>query len=205
MSGKQLYEGANLLQDLAAGDEKAYKELYRQYWAEIYLLILKYVKSPQLSQDFTQDVFLKIWDKRARFADVDAVRPYLRNFARNYSLNALKSISRSQAAMGEIMRQQQLRGSFLQDETLEREYVAFLQKTLDKLSPRSREIFRMCRENNQSYEEVAAALGISRSAVRKHMVNSLQKIREAAEDELGFPMSLCVFSPLLTVLYHNLG
>ena len=204
MTEKKIYDEKRLLRDVSSGDEDAYQKLYLQYKDDIYKLVLRYVKSPQLSQDLTQDIFLKVWEKREKLSQVEFSRSYLRSFARNYTVSALEGASKSRAVLGEIMRQKHSGTTLHDDVVLEREYRDFVHRTLNNLSPRSREIFVRCRENGQTYEEVAEALGISRSAVRKHMVQSLQKFRDAAEGELGLSVSLGIVSPLVAILYQAL-
>jgi RNA polymerase sigma-70 factor (family 1) len=200
----QLYDEKKLLQQVSSGDAGAYKKLYLQYEDDIYKLVLRYVKSPQLSQDLTQDIFLKVWEKREKLSHVEFCTSYLRSFARNYTINALEGASKSRAALGEIMRQKHTETTLNDDVVLDREYRDFVFRTLNNLSNRDREIFIRCRENGQTYEEVAKALGISRSAVRKHMVHSLQKFRDAAEGELGLSVSLSMLPPLVEILYQAL-
>ena len=186
--------------DLASGDEQAYRRFYLLYKNDIYRLMLRYVKSHELAQDTSQDIFIKIWEKREKFSDVDQLKPYLWSFARNYAVDILRAAGRSRAAMGEILRHFDDNPGYCEDAALDVDYRDFIQRTLEALSPRSREIFTLCREHGNTYEEVSAALGISRSAVRKHMVHALQKFRDAAENELGF--SLGVVLPLLPFLLH---
>lgn len=200
MTELQPYEERKLLLDLASGDENAYRRFYLLYRDDVYKLVLKYLKSHELSQDVSQDVFLKIWEKREKLSSVERLRPYLWNFARNHAVDILRIAGRSRIAMGEILRHFDDTPGYSEDETLERDYRDFIKRTLDALSPRSREIFVLCREQGRTYEEVSAALGISRSAVRKHMVQSLQKFKDAAENELG--LSLRVVLPFLPLLYQ---
>lgn len=198
MTGQQTYDEKRLLLELAAGDENAYKELYLHFGETVYRLAIKYVKSPELAKDVTQDIFVKIWERRDRLSEIQYLQAYILQSARNESINVLRAAGRSDIAKGEIARHFADNPGFFADETLQRDYRSFIQRTLDSLPPRSREVFRLCREQGMTYDEVAAALGISRNSVRKHMVLSLQKFRDAAEDELG--TSLVFILPLLTFL-----
>jgi RNA polymerase sigma-70 factor (ECF subfamily) len=197
---KQIYDEKRLLLDLASGDENAYRKIYVLYKDDIYKVVIRYIKSHELAEDISQDIFIKIWEKRGKLLSVGHLRPYLWNFARNHAIDMLRAAGKSEIAMGEILSHFQDNPGFYEDETLERDYKDFIKRTLDSLSPRSREIFVLCREHGKTYEEVAAALGISRSAVRKHMVQSLQKFRDAADNELG--ISLGVILPFLSLLHH---
>jgi RNA polymerase sigma-70 factor (ECF subfamily) len=49
---------------------------------------------------------------------------------------------------------------------------------LAQLSPQTQRVFRMHKLEGLSHSEVAAALGISRSAVEKHMIAALRRLAE---------------------------
>lgn len=200
MTEQKIYDERRLVLELAAGDEQAYKEIYLHYENAILNLVVKYVKSVELAKDVSQDVFIKIWEKREVLPDVQYFQAYLFQVARHESINMLRAAGRSDVAKGEIARHFQDNPGFFDDETLQRDYRSFIQRTLDSLSPRSREIFLLCREQGKTYEEVAAALGISRNNVRNHMVAALRKFRDAAENELGSSLGLIL--PILTLLRH---
>ena len=52
-----------------------------------------------------------------------------------------------------------------------------INKALEKLTPRQREIFEMSREAQMSHKEIADALGISVNTVQEHISISLRTIR----------------------------
>lgn len=198
MTEQKIYDEKKVLLELAAGDEQAYKELYLHYESAVFNLVVKYVKSVELAKDVSQDVFIKIWEKRDGLTDIQYFQAYLFQVARHESINLLRAAGRSDIAKGEIARHFQDNPGFFDDETLQKDYRSFIRRTLDALPPRSREIFLLCREQGKTYEEVAAALGISRNNVRNHMVASLRKFRDAAENELGASLGLIL--PILTLL-----
>lgn len=196
MSEHDTYHEKKLLQELAAGDENAYNSIYEQYGDPVYRVALRYLKSEELAKDVSQDIFILIWEKRSDLLEVQYFKAWLLRIARNECINVLRAAGRSDIAKGEIARRFQHNPGIFEDETLDRDYRLFIQRTLDSLSPRAREIFLLCKEQGKTYDEVAAALGISRNVVRNHMVSSLKKFRDAAEDELG--TSLCLAIPILT-------
>jgi len=203
LTSQQQYEEKKLLQELAAGDMNAYKSIYLQYDEVVYRLVLKYLRSADLAKDVSQDIFIKLWEKREQLTRVKHFKAYLLQIARNHAYDVLRAAGRSDIVKGEIARHALDHPGFFDDELLEKDYRAFIQRTIDSLPPRSREVFLLCREQAKSYEEVAAALGISRNVVRKHMVLSMQRFKDAAEDELGLSMSLIM--PLLPFLLHASG
>ena len=54
---------------------------------------------------------------------------------------------------------------------------------LDKFTPKTRSILEMCYFQKKTYSETADELGISVSAVRKHIVNALKAFRTAIAKE----------------------
>lgn len=185
-----LHNEQELLTQLAAGDEQAFGTIYRHYIFSVSQFLVKYLKSPQIAEDISQEVFVKIWENRIRMSQVDSFKAYLFVTARNHSLNVLKSASRAAPVMGEIVRHYQLQRSDTEDELLNKEYLQFLQRTIADLPPRSREVFRLCREQGKSYDEVAALLGISRNSVKNHMVHSMKQLKIAVEKELGISFAI---------------
>ena len=168
---------------VASGDNEAFDAIYRHYHSPIYHYILNVIKSPQLSEDLTQEVFLKVWEGRDRLHEIRNMGAFLFTIARNHTLNILKSATRSQALLAEIVRHSPEPG--IDDEILNRDYERFIQGVLLTLPPRTREIYRRCKEQGRTYEEVARELGISGNAVKRHMINSIQALRKAATRDLG--------------------
>jgi RNA polymerase sigma-70 factor (family 1) len=179
-----------LSQQLVAGNEDAFATLYVLHQSAVYHFILKFVNSASMAEDLQQEVFLKVWEQRRHFAEVHNFRAYLFIIARNHTLNMLKKALRSDTAASEVINGFYHLRNPVEDQLQDKEYQAFLQKILATLPPRTREIFRRCREQGQSYEEVAHALGISRNAVKNHMVLSMKILSTAVKRDLGISLAL---------------
>lgn len=188
MPVKPIYDEKILLRQLAGSDEHAFYALYEHYYAGVLQFVLKFVKSRLLAEDLTQEVFLKIWEHREKLSDIAAFKGYLFIVARNHTLSSLKKAFRFQEALGVILDDYTRLRSDTEEELLQKEYMLFLQKKLESLSPRTREIFIQCRQQGRTYEEVAVAMGISRNAVKNHMVSAMKMLRLAADKELGMSL-----------------
>jgi RNA polymerase sigma-70 factor (family 1) len=193
------YEEHLLLEAIAAGDEPSFSRLYDHYRPKVRNYVGRVVKMPELADDLVQEIFIKIWETRKTLPDIKCFSAFLFTIARNHSLNSLQAISKSNHALSGLIRH--VESHRIDDETLDKDYLRFIEKTLAAISPRSREVFRLCREQTMSYEQVAAELGISRNAVKKHMVAVMRNLKEAAGKELGLSMDLfLLLAPLLTLL-----
>ena len=179
-----------LLSELSAGEEDAFDKLYNHYVHSLKIFVIKFVKSSALAEDLTQEIFIKIWEKRSQIAKVKSFRAYLFVTARNHVLNFLRNASRSEVVLTEII------GSYAapqaDHEMISREYKQWLQNVLESMSPQMRSVFKLCREQNKSYDEVADLLQISRNTVKKHMVRSMRVIKDRLDQE-DMGISLCLF------------
>ena len=193
------YEKTLLLDAVAAGDGVSFSRIYDYYQPGVRTYVLRLVKIPELADDLVQEIFIRLWEIRETLPEVKCFSAFLYTIARNHSLNSLKAISRSNKALPELIRHFQTRR--VDDETLDKEYLRFIEKALTSISPRSREVFRLCREQTMSYEQAATELGISRNAVKKHMVAVMRNLREAVDKELGLSMdSFVLLASLLALL-----
>ena len=175
---------------IAEGDEEAFSKVYYHYFPVLYPYVLKLVKVPAMAEDVIQDVFLKIWETRGRLGAVQYFPAYLFSVTRNHTLNILQSVARADHAMSTLVRHFQEQR--VDDEALSKDYRNFIEGVLGTLSPRSREVFRKCREQIMTYDEVAAEMGISRNAVKKHMVTAIRVLKESAQRDLGISLEICV-------------
>jgi len=182
-----------LLQRLCDGDERAFTQLYNTYIAELTGFIVKFVKLPQIAEDISQEVFIKIWQNHAQLQGVDSFKAYLFVAARNHTLNILKRIAKEDSAKAEIIRHfQSIRVNNKEDDLISGEYLAYLRNVLNSLPMQTQQVFQLCRTEQKGYEEVAALLGISRNTVKKHMVRSMKTFRHALENGLGIPLPLII-------------
>ncbi|MCD0487598.1 sigma-70 family RNA polymerase sigma factor [Pedobacter sp. MC2016-14] len=196
MAAYSSYTDQELTSRLAESDEYAFAEIYKRYKTNIYLLIKKFVHSAQMADDLTQEVFVKIWESGDKLSEVRSIKAYLLITAKNHTLNSLKKALRSEAAMGVVINAYVDERKSVEEDLISKEYAHFLQQQLSTLPARSREIFKLCREQGKTYDEAAVILGISRNAIKNHMVATMKVLSSSVEKDLGISLSL-----LLVVLF----
>lgn len=65
---------SRLLYSLQSGNAIAFETLYNHYSKPVFRKLVKMIKHVPLAEELTQDVFVKIWDKRAI---IDINKPFL--------------------------------------------------------------------------------------------------------------------------------
>ncbi|MEH6305413.1 RNA polymerase sigma-70 factor [Olivibacter sp. CPCC 100613] len=180
-----------LIHKLASGSEKAFYMLYATYFKQIYSFVLDYVKSPDLAEDICQEIFLKIWHDRTGLREIKCFKAYLFTIARNHTLNMLRKASNSRTVLGEVLNYYPSNEKTTENEVQLKEYQRYLQETLAGLTPTARRIFKLCREEQKTYDQVARELGVSRNAIKKHMVQTMKTLKALIEGPLE--VRWCVF------------
>ncbi|WP_342087960.1 RNA polymerase sigma factor [Dyadobacter sp. OTU695] len=186
-----------LLQDIALGDSKAFDEVYRHYHGEISRYVLKFVKSTEQTEDLCQEIFLKVWERRETLPNLQSFRAYLFTVSKNRVLDFLRRAATERSVREEIIRASLQHANDVEESLQSEEYRHYMQKVLLELSPRDREVFRLCREMEHSYEEAAEVLGISRNAIKKHMVKAIKFIKYSAHKSFGLSFNSLVIYVML--------
>ena len=70
-----------------SGDEQAFAELMRAYYAFVYRIVIKIVDNPHDAEEVVQDAFLNAYRGLAQYEDRTKFRSWLAKIARNRALN----------------------------------------------------------------------------------------------------------------------
>lgn len=149
--------------------ERLYKANYRQMYRLAYLI----VEDAEDARDAVSQVFAQLWQLRPAVDDKN-LTAYLLTAARNQSLHIVR-----QRGLREEMEERFLREQQLHDDKEHEELMAELRQLVDEnLTPRARQVLALHFDEELTYKETAKALGISPSAVNKHITLSLEKLRK---------------------------
>ncbi|MHA4741628.1 RNA polymerase sigma factor [Dyadobacter sp. MSC1_007] len=185
-----------LLSLLTESNRLAFKQLYISHYRSIFAYALKFTKSADLAEDITQDVFLKIWESRETLSEVRHFKSYLFATCKNMTLNVLARSSRETKIMEQVIYGAQKFNLDTENELQQQEYERLLQEAIEQLPPQRKLIFKLCKIEGKSYDEVAAQMGISAGTINDHIVKGTKSVREYLR---RYNISLChlVFFALL--------
>jgi RNA polymerase sigma factor (sigma-70 family) len=84
-----------IIKRLSEGDQGAYRIVFEHYYPRVWEFVRRMVKSESLAEDVTQDIFVKIWERREMFGvEVHSFSNYLYVMSRNAAINALRHSDR---------------------------------------------------------------------------------------------------------------
>ena len=157
---------------ITRGDEKAFEELFKAWYAQLSVFAYKYLGDRQEAENIVQMVFVKFWEKRKELK-IQSLKSYLMVSVRNGCINELKRhkhyLSVDEQFNIEMPEEEE---SF--DEVLLHQ----VKETIDRMPPQRQRIFKMGRFEGMKYREIAAKLGISHKTVEVQMGKALKTLRE---------------------------
>ncbi|HVU55406.1 MAG TPA: RNA polymerase sigma-70 factor [Puia sp.] len=184
-----LLDERQLLTEVAAGNEAAYKRLFVHYWDQIYSTALLFTKSRELSQDLAQDIFAKVWIRREKLREIERFDAFLFIIARNVIIDRLRKKvfnTTNETYLMEYFADTSLAPS---DKMEIKEMEAIIRRAIDVLPVQQRTAFCLSRFQGLKHEEIAVRMGISKDSVKSYIVRALVHLRKfLAEHSEAIPL-----------------
>lgn len=158
-------------------DKDSFAFLYNLYWAKVYNFAQLYITSLVDVEEVVQEVFIKIWENRSSLKEEQNFEGYLFIVMRNLIFN------RSRKNLNETFYQLSVLEAVDESYSIEEEMDAanlkvHIESLISTLSPRQQEVFRLSRDEQLSYREIAELLQISEKTVEHHISDALKFLRK---------------------------
>jgi RNA polymerase sigma-70 factor (family 1) len=178
MARNNFHTEKELLVQVSAGDEKAFKDLFARYYEQLYHYIFGFIKSKQVAEELVMDVFLKIWLGRDLITQIEKFDAFLFRVAHNKSIDFLRSVARDPKFKDLLWENIQLINNVQSDSSiLIQEYEAKLHEAVSLLSPQRKKVYQMSREQDMTHDQIAAQLNLSKHTINNHIVEAQRFIR----------------------------
>lgn len=167
------------IQNLRNGEEEGLVEAYRLYRQSLLFFVIKYVESRETAEDIVADVFIKAWNARDTFREIDGLRAFLYVAAKNASLNYLRkpqaiSINNGTENFDELL---QADGDIFSS-IVRAELIKSILEEVDKLPRKQRDVFRYTFLEDLSVEEIGEKLQLSPTAVYANRSRAIATLRD---------------------------
>lgn len=159
------------------GDEKAFEELFKAYYARLCEYSLVLVADKEAAAEIVQDFFVKMWENRATL-NIKSVKAYLFKAIHN---NSIKYISKRNNFESIVNSREY--GTVV---PVDFEMADKLDKSLNELPPKCREIFLMSRLDKLRHNEIAEKLGISPRTVEVQIRKASLILKEKLKEYYSF-------------------
>lgn len=177
MNAYQNFSDQELMAFVSEDDDLAFAEIYHRYKGILYLHAYRILGNEEESKDVLQELFTTLWSKRSTIVLKGSLSSYLYGACRNrifdmishkkVELKYLNSLA-SFVEEGECVTDHLLR---------EKQLTELIEKEIELLPTKMRQVFELSRKQNLSYTEIANELQISDKTVKKQVTNALHILR----------------------------
>lgn len=169
-----------LIRRILAGDVLAEREFYDQHVERVYRLAYRMTGDETLAQDFTQETFLRAFDRLAGFRGDARLSTWLHAIAVSVTLNGLRQVRRLRAREADLGTDREVADLAVQDPVpVEPHLRERLREAIDELPEHYRVVFVMYELEGYSHEEIGAALEFPTGTSKARLSRARARLREA--------------------------
>lgn len=165
------------LRKIRRGDIASFEKLFHRYYPGMCRYAESLLRSAEVAEEVVQDVFYNLWKNRETLRIYRSWQGYLYRSVFNNAMMYLRKVRREQPLEEQHARQLEFPSEDLSDQLELDELSGLVLRTLEELPERTREIFRLNREDGMKYREIAERLSISVKTVEAHMGKALRALR----------------------------
>lgn len=167
----------HLLTLISTGNKASFAELYTRYASALFGYCMKRINDKAASEEIIQEIFIRLWERRANLEHVTHLKAYLYSAVRHQLANHIAhSIIRVKYA-----RYYEAFAAQHHNSTEENMNVKDLQETLERslstLPDNCQKVFRMSRMEHLTIPEIAARTNLNQRTVENYITQALKHLR----------------------------
>jgi RNA polymerase sigma-70 factor (ECF subfamily) len=180
-----------LINGLKTRNQIVFDFIFHYYYSGLCAFCEKMVNNQAAAEDIVQNLFVTLWLKNQQLEINTSLKSYLFTAVRNRSLDYLKQVKRKNKKLASMSAMDTLPENLSTLWFAESELREIINKSLEKLPPRCREIFILSRFEGMKNQEIASRLGLSQRTVELQIYHALKKMRIELKNYL--PLSIFFF------------
>lgn len=174
---EDILEDKALIIALKNGDEEAFTSLYHRYCNKVYKFCSLYFTNNSSAEEIVQEVFIKLWDIRSYVNENENLEGLLFIITRNMVFdNTRKNFNESFYQISILAAYD--KAYDIEEELHAKDLKVYIDRLVNELTPRQKEIFCMSRYEHLSYKEIAEKLNITPKTVERHINEALKYLKK---------------------------
>jgi len=166
-----------LVTKLRNNDVEAFDFLYHQYSDKLYCFSFSLLKNEEDAREIVQETFFRIWEKRNKIDSSKSFKSFLFSVSYHLIIDQLRVRLKDQEFRKSLEKYFNKRANFQENRldynTLETE----INKAVDELPEKRKQIYRLSREQGFSHKEIAGQLGVKPKTVENQINLALNHIK----------------------------
>lgn len=177
-----VYNDKELVRKLKKGNIEAFNEIFYVYSPKLYHFAYGYLKSKEDAEEMVQEIFSRIWDKRADIKEEYQFRSYLFSIAFNY----VKKCFRAKALINkytDLVTNDNLETEQTEEDVNYASLKLMVDQLVDRMPEKRKAVFVKSRFEGKNAKEISLEMNISQSTVENHLNQALRFLRQHLKDE----------------------
>lgn len=180
---------------LSRGSNEAFEHMYYLYSGKLYNFILKLTQgNTHVAEELVQRTFIKIWEQQTKIDPERSFLSYLCTIAKNLLLNDYEHEAVRYIYTEYVKNNADMLYDNVTEKEIDRKLLEdFIDKLIEELPPKRKEIFILSRKYGYSNKTIARQLQISESTIETQLAKSLAYMREKLKYYIIYILFLWMF------------
>ncbi|MVM28827.1 sigma-70 family RNA polymerase sigma factor [Spirosoma sp. HMF4905] len=154
--------------------KQCFEMLYKRYVGKVYRRCLSMTRNHELAQDFTHDIFLKVFAKIDAFQERSSFSTWLYAISYNYCSDQLRLAKRLPVdSLDNLLKQEVPDTGAIQRQD---EMIQLIRQAQERLSVKDQALLQLKYEDGLTVEEIAGLYNIKGCAVKMRLKRSRERV-----------------------------
>ena len=177
----------SLIERIQEGNKTAFDHLFFKYYKPLYRFALHYCNNTLIAEESVQKTFIKIWQNNSHTIYQDDIGKLLFTYTKNEVIDELRKVFTRKKHEETTSTELIFEDSTNHDDR--HRIQAIIESAIEQLPKKSKEIFRLAKQEGLSINEIASYLHISTKTVENQLTIAYKKMRlylEPFKNQLRF-------------------
>lgn len=175
--GRDSSVSVDTLTALRDGDHNAFDEVYLHFITPVTSFLKVLLRNEEDAKEIAQEVFMKVWENRAKLDPGKNIKGFIYTFARFYAMNYFdrKKVRDKYSSFASHLPEEYMS---VDEVVIGKETALLVEMVLRRMPSQREKVFRMSRNEGMSNDQIAESLNISKRTVETHISAAIKDIKE---------------------------
>jgi RNA polymerase sigma factor (sigma-70 family) len=189
-----------LLLQIQHGDHDAFDILFDRYWQRLFQSARARLNDSDTAQDIVQEIFIKIWQRRATLNINGPIENYLQSAVRLSVISHYRSKKATEVQLEDALERINMLEDSIESLTDYLELEKTLQQTVELMPEMLKRVYQL-RSENLSVKAIAGELGLADQTVKNYISEVSRRLRIAIAQK--YPEKHLTYMALIIAMLHK--
>jgi RNA polymerase sigma factor (sigma-70 family) len=189
-----------LLLQIQHGDHDAFDILFDRYWQRLFQSARARLNDSDTAQDIVQEIFIKIWQRRATLNMNGPIENYLQSAVRLSVISHYRSKKATEVQLEDALQRINMLEDSIESLTDYLELEKTLQQTVELMPEMLKRVYQL-RSENLSVKAIAGELGLADQTVKNYISEVSRRLRIAIAQK--YPEKHLTYMALIIAMLHK--